>query len=164
MLDGADDYFDFPDSDDWEPGPNYAFSAWIRPAVVTGGFRYIAGRQTTATPTGWVLTQNSAAISLYLSFNNGTWTGLITGGTLVANTWQHVAWKKVGNDYSLWLGGAQVGGTYTNSGTCPNATTALRFGSHTGTTLEFNGHMDDVRIYKGADVPISHLMKQSRIN
>lgn len=167
LLDGVNDYFQLADSDDWEPvSGGFMFSEWIRPAGVGAGLRYLASRQTSGTPTSWVLLQNGSAISLYLSFNNSTWTGnpAITGGTLSANTWHHVAWTRVGNDYKLWLDGSQVGSTYTNSSSFTNASTVLRFGAHTTTDLEFTGHMDDIRIYKGVDVPIAHLMKQSCLN
>jgi hypothetical protein len=78
----------------------------------------------------------------------------ITGGTLTANTWYHVALCRSSGNTKLFLNGTQVGSTYTDSnnyGTTAPLVLATYY-NPAGTIVTsnmFNGYLDDVRITKG---------------
>jgi hypothetical protein len=75
----------------------------------------------------------------------------ISGGTVVANTWYHIAISRSGNDHKLFLDGTQIGSTYTNTNniTSVNANSVIGGISANNlgdSTLIFKGYMDEIRI------------------
>ena len=77
-------------------------------------------------------------------------TSHINGGTLATGTWYHVAVARSGGTTRLFLDGTQIG-TYTDSNDY-GSTTPVVVGSdyQASPTEAFNGHVDEVRISKGA--------------
>jgi hypothetical protein len=78
----------------------------------------------------------------------------ITGGTLSANTWYHIAVCRAGGYTRLFINGVQSGSTYTDTNSYLNGTArplvgADGYDNYTGTNY-FNGYIDDLRITKGA--------------
>ena len=83
---------------------------------------------------------------------NNTGTPIISGGTVTANDWCHVALSRTSGTTKLFLNGQQVGSsllndTYDYSG----QTTNLGIGGYESspTLYEFDGYMNDVRITVG---------------
>jgi len=79
----------------------------------------------------------------------------ISGGTVVANTWYHVAISRSGNDHKLFLDGTQIGSTYTNTNniTSVNANSVIGGISSNNlgdSTLIFKGYMDEIRLSNSA--------------
>ena len=76
----------------------------------------------------------------------------ISGGTLTANTWYHVALCRSSGSTKLFLNGTQAGSTYTdanNYGTSAPLVLATYYNSGIVTSNMFNGYLDDIRITKG---------------
>ena len=72
----------------------------------------------------------------------------VTGGTLLANTWQHIAISVNAGSGRLFLDGVQVGSTTTFSALQTRVYVGVGgYGNGYGTTL--NGYIDDLRITKG---------------
>ena len=96
-----------------------------------------------------------SGIAFYLSTDGSTWavnTGPI--GTVLSNTWYHVAVTRSGSSFKVFLNGTQVGTTYTQAGTLYAGTLnyigSLNYTAVSGTPFrQMNGYIDDVRITKG---------------
>jgi len=78
----------------------------------------------------------------------------ITGSSLSANTWYHIAVARSGTSTKMFVNGTQVGSTYTDSTNYVNP--ALRpmigadgFNSGTPGGNPMNGYIDDLRVTKG---------------
>jgi hypothetical protein len=76
---------------------------------------------------------------------NGT--TVITGNTLVANAWHHVAITRQGTSVKMFLDGTQVGSTYTDSTDFP--TSAITIGANNLGANGYGGYLDEIRISKG---------------
>ena len=93
----------------------------------------------------WEFLQNGT--ELMFQFSGGS--GYTHGGTLVANTWSHVATSRSGSTITNYINGASVGtSTYSGSGTY-YSTSTFRVGTDRLTTNFINGSIDDLRITKG---------------
>lgn len=73
----------------------------------------------------------------------------ITGGTLVNNTWHHVALARSGTSTKMFLDGTQVGSTYTDSSNYLNSSGKPIIGNNNGPTSPYLGYISDLRITKG---------------
>ena len=82
---------------------------------------------------------------LRYSVNGST---VITGTTLVANAWQHVAITRSGTNVKMFLNGTQVGTTYTDSTDFP--TSAITIGASNVGANGYGGYLDEIRISKGS--------------
>lgn len=73
-------------------------------------------------------------------------TTVVSGITLTANAWQHIAIVRSGNTWTVYVNGVSAGsGTNTNSIDC----TVSGIGGSVSGTNYFNGYVDEVRITKG---------------
>lgn len=144
LFDGAGDYLSVPNSADWDFGSGaFTVEAWVRFGALSGD-KIIACNYQNST-TGWVL----YAFGTSLRFNATGDSADITGATtLVTGRWYHVAVSGASGSIKLFLDGVQEGSTYTGS-TSLDSTSALLIGQIASTSY-FNGHIDDLRITKGA--------------
>jgi hypothetical protein len=106
---------------------------------------------TTATEQWCVAWTGPGTCTIY--FNSGTirWYangGLrITGASLSATTWYHIALTRESGSTKLFVDGTQSGSTY--SDTNSYVPTAYTIGASTTATAPLNGYIDDLRITKG---------------
>ena len=146
LLDGTEDNVKVPDDEDFGFGTaNWCLEAFIRPGSVTGTQRIFDLRDGSATDTAPTMYLNGTA--LHYAVGN---TSQINGGTLATNTWYHVAVARSGGTTKLFLDGTELG-TYTDANDY-GTTTPVVIGSdyQASPTEAFNGHVDEVRISKGA--------------
>jgi hypothetical protein len=88
------------------------------------------------------------AFGFQINYDDGGSGGGPIGGTIVTNTWTHVAMvRRAGTEFALYVGG-RLAGTTPDSGH-PLTVPVPRFGRH-ATGLGFTGQMDEVRLYAGA--------------
>jgi hypothetical protein len=74
----------------------------------------------------------------------------IVGGSLTANTWQHIAVSRTSNTTRLFINGTQTGAAYTDNNVYLNGAQRPVIGSNgTVGTSVLNGYIDDLRITKG---------------
>jgi hypothetical protein len=126
---------------------DFTVESWIRPSTVSG-FRTICG---TWTNQQFALSLNGA--SVYFSwFPASAGSSLVGGGTVVADTWQHVAVTRQGTSFRAFLDG-QLLQTATNTAIVPTLTANLFIGAYPDSGGNaagfFNGYIDDLRITKG---------------
>jgi len=141
LLDGDGDYVSMSANDDFGFGTDdFTLECFIRLDNVTGiktVFDLRAGLATDITPT---LLVNGTA----LEFNVADVTR-ITGGTLSANTWHHIAVSRFFNTTKLYLDGAMIGTAIldnNNYGTSKPVRLGATFAGEQGV----DGYIDDVRI------------------
>ena len=146
LLDGTEDNVKVPTSEDYGFGTsNWCLEAFIRPNSVTGTQHIFDLRDASGTDTAPKLYLNGSA----LHFGVGN-TSVRSGGTLATGTWYHVAVARNGGTTKLFLDGVELGtGADTND---YGSTKPVAIGSdYQATPTEaFNGHIDEVRISKGA--------------
>jgi len=146
LFDGTEDALTVPTSDDFGFGTaNFCLEAFIRPASVSGTQHLFDLRDTNATDTAGKLYLNGTALH-YGVGNSST----LNGGTLATGTWYHVAVARNGGTTKLFLDGTEIGsGADTND---YGSTKPVRVGANYAATPAeaFNGHIDEVRISKGA--------------
>ena len=146
LLDGTEDNVKVPDDEDFGFGTaNWCLEAFIRPGSVSGIQRIFDLRDNSATDTAPTMYLNGT--TLHYAVGN---TSQISGGTLATGTFYHVAVARNGGTTKLFLDGTELG-TYTDSNDY-GTTTPVVIGSdyQASPTEAFNGHVDEVRISKGA--------------
>jgi hypothetical protein len=75
---------------------------------------------------------------------------VITGGSVVANSWNHFALSRVSGSTRLFLNGVQVGSTYTDSTNYTVGSIRPIFGDNGFTDANYwSGYMSNIRIIKG---------------
>jgi hypothetical protein len=75
---------------------------------------------------------------------------VITGGSVVANSWNHFALSRVSGSTRLFLNGVQVGSTYTDSTNYIVGSIRPIFGDNGFTDANYwSGYMSNIRIIKG---------------
>ena len=105
--------------------------------------------------------KNTNGLYLDVHYNNG-WglyvntsyviSGGVASGTSTLNTWAHLALCKSGSSTKLFIDGAQVGSTYSDSNTYLAATEGIALGAlgYNRNALEpLTGHISNFRIIKG---------------
>jgi hypothetical protein len=128
---------------------DFTVEAWVYPT----SFPAEAAIITTATSTdyqGFTVNVGTSGNIIIALGAGGSWTVVTTsGGTLTANTWQHIALTRSGNVFRMFVSGTQSY-TTTNSVSLTNTNNAISVGGRTaGGGQYFNGYIDDVRISKG---------------
>ena len=158
LDDATSDNISIPTSPEFGFGTaDFTIEAWIRPDDVSAGTRHICDFRGTS---------GDSAGRLYLStqelrYAHGT-SDILTGGTLGANTWYHVAISRNATSLKLFIDGVQVGST-TNT-TDLGATKALTIGSDFSGSNSFSGHIDEFRVsssgrYTTAFTPLNGLFQ-----
>ncbi|HCX20738.1 MAG TPA: hypothetical protein DHN29_02425, partial [Cytophagales bacterium] len=131
------DVVDFPGDFTWE--------AFIYPTTVSGYNNIISKHNGGSEP---LLTISSAgALTWYYGGDQSF------GGTIVPNQWYHVAAVRSSGSLQLYLDGVAVGTPFVNSDDLTNAT-SLQFGTQANSTSnDFDGLIDEVRIWSDARTP-----------
>ena len=140
QLDGTGDYLDIPTSTEFGFGTGaFTLECWIRPASVTGTQYIIDLRASSGDTTPKIYLEGNE-----LRYGSAT-NDHITGATLVANTWYHVAVSKSGTTTKLFLDGAQVGSDYTDNNNY-GSSQPINIGADQANANLFTGHIDELRV------------------
>lgn len=143
LFNGSTDYLKAPTGTPFAFGTgDFTVEAWVRLGVVDGITRVIYdGRNGTAGSAGGI---SISVVSGSLTCDTNV-ANVLSGGTLVADTWYHVALTRASGTFKLWLDGVQV----STSGAAYNFTDGnMSVGAYNGIQF-FNGYVDDFRITKG---------------
>lgn len=136
--------FDFGSGD-------FTVEMWVRPSTATGRLQFILGtRPPFGGDRGWVMTIGSAGTLGFAGWgSSGATIVNISGGLMVAGTWQHVAVTRSGSTFRLFRDGTLVA-TASTAAAIGDSTAVLRFsGDPTTSGRYYAGHIDEVRITKG---------------
>jgi len=74
----------------------------------------------------------------------------MTSGAVSAGVWYHVALTRQGGTYRLFVDGALVASTVTSGAMYDTSASRLSIGAYSTGAASLNGHMDEVRVTKGA--------------
>jgi len=150
LFDGTEDQLTVPTSEDFGFGTsNFAFECFIRPNGGSGTQRIFDFRDASATDTAPTLyLSGTSPYTLNYAVGNGA---AQSGGSLATGTWYHIAAARSGGTTRIFVDGTQVASfTDTND---YGSTKPLAIGANFNTTApteEFTGHIDEVRVSKGA--------------
>jgi hypothetical protein len=142
LFDGTGDYLQLNDASLTLGSDNWTIEFWVRLNNTSGFKNLIDYRPGSAGLYPTIYMENTTI----RYFTNGA--DRITGGTLAANTWYHIAVSKSGSDHKMFIDGTQGGSTYTAANTYIG--TSLLIGAYTGGVNSHNGHIDEVRISNSA--------------
>ena len=146
LLDGTGDYVGITSQDDFGFGTDeLEISFWIyhtNPGTVQTIVDFRAGSAVDLAPMLYI----DASNQLFYYTNSGN---QITGATISANTWTHVALTKSGTSTKLFVNGTQSGATYTDNHNYGTAKPLVIGSIFDGSADYFNGYIDELRVSKG---------------
>jgi|GEM_PF-1906731 len=149
-FDGASSYITIPDSNDWNMDGNFTVDFWlyVNAGAPTANF---FGQQpdsgSFSSPFLIQYEQATSRINSFISKDCVSWDGVLSSGTIAANSWTHVALVRSGSSVTQYINGVAAG-SKTVSGSLCDSPNPLRLGGIPSYYL--NGYLDDVRITKGA--------------
>ena len=143
---GGTDYLSLADNANLNPGTqDFVMEAWVYLAGTTGNNQGINGKGTPGTDGYTFFVTNALVLSFIW---NGTGGATITGGTLVLNTWNHVAVVRNSSVIRLYLNG--VGAGSSTACTTDITSTATKFVGQARGGNPILGYMSNYRMTKGS--------------
>lgn len=155
-LDGTGDFVSVTDFADATPGSSdWLFECWVRPDINNAIKNVASKREASTTNGGWFIYIGADGKPVCAAWNAaGSVVVAPVGVTVVTTaTWHHIGILKIGTLWGLLLDGV-VDATGTESGVSGTAgTEVFRIGRDASNTArDFDGHVDEMRIVKGAEV------------
>jgi hypothetical protein len=158
-FDGTNDYVNLGSVASSDPlalaGSAFTFAAWINPTLTGDSHQRIVDKSTNQSGAdGYVLrvgTSGSDYGKFGLSVNWNVYSTV--SAEVVPDTWSHVAATGDGVNYKLYVNGAEVSGELVLGSSYPlppSSTVNMRIGNWTNDNRNFNGSIDDLRIYDSA--------------
>lgn len=142
-FDGADDYIETPSNAAFAYGTgDFTIEFWIYLNDTSGTPVFIESRNGVTSALVPLIYLNTSSIRYYTGGSDR-----ITGPTLTVGVWYHVAAARSGTSTKLFVGGSQVGTTYTDTNNYVQ--NPVRIGHSTTTTSTVNGYISNLRILKG---------------
>ena len=121
---------------------DFTVQGWVRADNLSTTQHLFDFRRLSASSGLRITLQTTGAITVY----NGT-SQLLTGGTLLANNWHHVAVVRTSSVLQLYVDGTQVGGNYADTNDYGYA--AIYVGADFNGANQFTGYMDNVVVKNG---------------
>jgi hypothetical protein len=153
-FDNTGDYLTVPSTVQLEPGSgNFTIEAWVYPlsypSAGTGD-----GIITRSNSSGYnnfsVNLRSNGNIEAYFSLNSpASVPAIITAGSILLNSWTHIAFVKNGLSTTLYVNGVSVGTATAASHPPTGLSTVTSIGT---ADSDFNGYISNVRIVKGTAV------------
>jgi hypothetical protein len=153
QFDGTGDYFSVPNSSDLRfTSEDFTIEAWFNTNSLSDDQFIFSQWNVTNNRRSYVLWLDSGVLKFNGSTDgsdssNGNVTNTISVG---ANQWNHAAFTREGTTTRLFLNGACVGVGTNTQNFYNNTDDTPRIGGESGTgTREFDGYIQDLRVYKG---------------
>ncbi|CAB5219372.1 Concanavalin A-like lectin/glucanases superfamily [uncultured Caudovirales phage] len=169
-FDGSGDYLSLADAPTFEPGgSDFTVECWfyMNGANPTNGAVFFSKANTSSygpITVGFSPTASGSQLTALSSSTGSTWgvttiaTGTYATATALRNSWNHVAYVRSGNVFTLYLNGVIVS-TVTNAITLIDNTELVRIGSSNFASADFPGYICNLRyvigsaVYTGPFVP-----------
>lgn len=130
---------------------DFTVDFWYRTSnVSTGNEVILTKRPTNGETSSFEIGRNGSGLQILMSSSTANGWDIIvsTAGTLIANTWHHVACVRNGTAIRMYLDGVQVAAS-TSSATAKNDSSQWLFGRFPDGTGQLNGWIDEFRISVG---------------
>jgi hypothetical protein len=159
FFDGTGDYLTAPDNTALEvPTEDFTVEFWAYyTALPTSGNnantfqKGVASSSTFEYAFGITNSSGTIRVRAGYSTNGSTTTSFVaTSGTIVTNTWYHIAFTRTGTTLNLWLDGVNVGSTTSYPTTLFTGTGTLGIGAAPNNASLVNGYISNARIVKGS--------------
>jgi hypothetical protein len=147
-LDGTDDYISIPSI---VLGNDFTLSAWVYPEATINGARIIDRWAGTAPTRGWFMSApaSSSQITCGVSWDGTNSASATSTTSLPLNQWTHVICRRVGTKIQVYINGTLENEATTGTGT-NNPSTTVAFGRQVNGGANFNGRIDEVKIWNTA--------------
>ena len=152
-FDGTGDWISAPSNAVFDFSGDFTIELWFYATTVGVTYQGFCGRRQTAANFGpFSMGLNNAAVLFSLSTSGSSWALNSTGGTVAANTWNHVAFVRSGTACTAYLNGTSII-TGTVSGALASSSQNLAIGTFANDGTEaFNGYISNFRVVKGTAV------------
>ncbi|MFN0129659.1 MAG: LamG-like jellyroll fold domain-containing protein, partial [Verrucomicrobiales bacterium] len=150
-FDGVNDKIDVPANPAFNP-PSFTIEAWAKPAVAGGTLRSVVTCRDTSPTRGFAIYSGENGRWQFWLGNGATWT-VVTGPTVVAETWAHVVGTYESGTQSMRLFVNGVEAAQTTSPYSQNTVRPLRIGAgrtETAGGYFFHGDIDEVALFDRA--------------
>lgn len=150
-FDGVNDKIDVPANPAFNP-PSFTIEAWAKPAVVGGTLRSVVTCRDSSPTRGFAIYSGEDGRWQFWLGNGATWT-VVTGPTVVAETWAHVVgtYESATQSMRLFVNGVET--ATTTSAYSQNIVRPLRIGAgrtETAGDYFFHGEIDEVALFDRA--------------
>ena len=145
LLNGSTDYISIASSSDFNfEGEPFTLECYVRPKTLSNSS--IISRSDDA-ENYWELGYDETAGLLFKSVVNNVETNIISGATLTANTFTHIALVRSDSSFKFYKDGTHVGTAIFSSNTVPSLNSSLEIGriNHVDSKY-FNGYIDELRV------------------
>ena len=149
-FDGVNDHITVNASGDLEPSPEISVAMWIK-ATAGGGIKLLmdSSHGSSNGNFGWAIQMTNAG-AVGLAYGNGSSFPAIDSTTIIGDgTFHHFATTLDGTDMRIYVDGV-LEATSSYSGTPMGTGQQIRLGRHFSLNRQYNGLLDDVRIYNHA--------------
>lgn len=149
VFDGLDDYVNLGTNASLDTGDNVTISAWIKPAILSGG-RYVIYSNRNSNQTGSsqleIGTIDGSINTAYVTVP-GIFTAKASNNAMTINNWQYVVYTRIGSLQSIYINGINatksvISATFSNN----NSHKTIGVGSLTSPCY-FKGQISSVQIY-----------------
>lgn len=145
-FDGTNDYVRVANASALSPTAQVSVEAWIRPDTIpaAGSFTSVVTK-----PEAYSLQFNGPKLEFTVMRNTTRYRTQAAAGAIVAGQTYHVVGSYDGARTHLYVNGTEVA-SIALTGAVGSSTSALNFGSWSGTTERFTGTIDEVAVYRTA--------------
>jgi hypothetical protein len=151
LLDGNNDYVEIPSSSSLLLSGDVSISVWVKPGSTQKTYADMISKHNCG---GYIIEQNNNSTNQYaLAWDVGgcSYTGGSVLTTLTANVWQNFVVVKSGASITHYVNGVQTASGSGAGAALVTSPTPLRIGNFgSGGSREFNGALDEVRVYNRA--------------
>ncbi len=143
-LDGAGDYLEISDSNDWELTGDFTIDFWFNPS--DAGDQYLAaGKINGGNDNSWAIDRVN---NTRMDMNFGGVAANYLTVSIATGNWYHFAAVRSGSVVRFYVNGSEIG-NLSNPNTIGASTDHVRIGAYSSSAAMFNGYIDEVRISKG---------------
>lgn len=150
LFDGTGDYLTTPDDIGFDVGSSdFTLEVSLRQSSLATG-NIFSKRASGAVFAGIVLyVQSGGEIGALATFNGSSWgVNLLSSAVLNTDTWEHIAFVRSGNSWTVYHEGTSVAST-TASGTVPNNTASASIAGVSNGNFTLACWLDEFRLTKG---------------
>ena len=154
-FDGSGDYLTTADNAALEVGAgDFTAEAWFYPTSLAASYNFVFGKWTSANTdrSFGVFVTNTGSIEAYWTRAGGIDNSVTTAtGLVVANAWNHIAFVRNGNVFTVYVNGASSA-SKTDAITVYDSSVAYSEGAESGGTYPITGYLASARLVKGTAV------------